>query len=74
MLTLDEGPNSVVGRAVIVHEKADDLESQPTGAAGSRVPCGVVALEDSASANEDYASGGYGDEGEVAPTEEAENQ
>ena len=40
-LTLD-GPHSIVGRAVIVHEKADDLKTQPTGNAGGRVACGVV--------------------------------
>jgi Cu-Zn family superoxide dismutase len=37
-----EGPNSVLGRGVIVHEKADDLKTQPTGNAGGRVACGVV--------------------------------
>jgi Cu-Zn family superoxide dismutase len=42
MLTVSPGPNSVVGKAVILHEQADDLESQPTGAAGGRVACGVV--------------------------------
>jgi Cu-Zn family superoxide dismutase len=42
LLTVEEGPNSVVGRGVILHEKADDLVSQPTGAAGARLACGVV--------------------------------
>jgi Cu-Zn family superoxide dismutase len=37
-----EGANTVLGRGVIVHEKADDLKTQPTGAAGGRVACGVV--------------------------------
>src|SRR5581483_11552588 len=31
-----EGPGSILGRGVIVHEKADDLKTQPTGNAGSR--------------------------------------
>jgi len=39
-----EGENSVLGRGVIVHEKADDLTSQPTGAAGARVACGVIGV------------------------------
>ena len=39
-----EGPRSIVGRAVIVHAKADDLKTQPTGDAGGRVACGVVGI------------------------------
>jgi superoxide dismutase, Cu-Zn family len=42
LLTVKPGPNSVVGKAVIFHEKADDLKTQPTGAAGARFGCGVV--------------------------------
>lgn len=42
LLTVGAGANSVVGKAVILHEKADDLVSQPTGAAGGRIGCGVV--------------------------------
>lgn len=41
-ITVSPGPNSVVGRAVILHEKADDLVSQPTGDAGGRIACGVI--------------------------------
>lgn len=41
-LTL-KGNHTVVGRSVVVHEKADDLTSQPSGAAGSRVGCGVIS-------------------------------
>jgi Cu-Zn family superoxide dismutase len=36
------GPNSIVGKSVIVHKGADDLKSQPSGNAGPRVACGVI--------------------------------
>ncbi len=38
------GPHSIIGRGVIVHAKADDLTSQPTGAAGARLACGVIGI------------------------------
>jgi Cu-Zn family superoxide dismutase len=37
-----KGTNSFVGKAVIVLEKADDLQSQPSGNAGGRIACGVI--------------------------------
>ncbi|MDQ5857049.1 MAG: superoxide dismutase family protein [Acidobacteriota bacterium] len=42
LLTVRPGPNSVVGKSVIFHEKADDMTTQPTGNAGGRLGCGVV--------------------------------
>ncbi|WP_200382348.1 superoxide dismutase family protein [Thiococcus pfennigii] len=30
------------GAAVVIHEGADDYESQPSGAAGPRIACGVI--------------------------------
>ena len=42
MLTLD-GPNGIVGRAVVLHAGADDFISQPSGDAGNRLACGVIA-------------------------------
>ena len=37
----DETKN-IVGKAVIVHQGADDFLSQPSGAAGSRIICGGI--------------------------------
>lgn len=37
------GPNSIVGRAVIIHANPDDF-SQPVGNAGGRIACGVVGV------------------------------
>jgi len=42
LLTVSPGPNSVKGKAVVFHEKADDMKTQPTGNAGARFGCGVV--------------------------------
>tara|TARA_B100001248_G_scaffold262665_1_gene260555 strand:- start:3270 stop:3806 length:537 start_codon:yes stop_codon:yes gene_type:complete len=36
----------IVGRAVIVHKGTDDLKTQPTGAAGARIACGLIKLKD----------------------------
>lgn len=35
-------PNPLLGRSVILHAKADDLKSQPSGEAGGRIACGVI--------------------------------
>lgn len=36
--------NQILGRGIIIHAGEDDLTSQPTGAAGSRVACGVIGI------------------------------
>lgn len=45
-ISLDpNAPNSIFangGTSVVVHEKADDMKSDPSGNAGNRIACGVV--------------------------------
>ena len=45
-ITLEKGkPNSVFdndGSAIVVHAKADDYKTDPTGDAGGRIACGVI--------------------------------
>lgn len=38
----DAGPNDVVGKSVVLHEKADDYKTQPSGDSGARIACGVI--------------------------------
>lgn len=41
--TIGDGkPSDVIGHAIVVHAKADDFTTQPTGNAGGRVACGVI--------------------------------
>lgn len=40
-LSLQE-PNSIIGKAVIIHAQADDLQTQPSGDSGDPVACGVI--------------------------------
>lgn len=39
-----EGAHSIVGRSVVVHAQPDDFTTQPTGASGARVACGVIGI------------------------------
>ncbi|MDA8457312.1 superoxide dismutase family protein [Acidovorax sp. GBBC 3334] len=41
-ITLVPGKNSVMGRAIVVHEKEDDYKTNPAGNSGGRVLCGVI--------------------------------
>ena len=36
--------DQILGRGVIIHAGQDDFESQPSGAAGNRVACGVIGV------------------------------
>ncbi len=42
LLTVTKGPNSVVGRAVVIHANPDDYTSQPAGNSGPRIACGLI--------------------------------
>jgi len=42
VITVTDGPTSVVGRGLIVHAQPDDYKTQPTGNAGVRIACGVI--------------------------------
>lgn len=35
-------PAEILGRTVVIHREADDFRSQPAGAAGTKIACGVV--------------------------------
>ena len=39
-----DGPKSIIGRAVIVHAKANDASKPPIGGAGARLACGAVGI------------------------------
>jgi Cu-Zn family superoxide dismutase len=36
------GEESIVGKSVVVHEKEDDLKTDPSGNSGARIACGVI--------------------------------
>lgn len=45
-VNLDDDAHSVFangGTALMIHEKADDMKSDPAGNAGSRIACGVIS-------------------------------
>ena len=35
-------PKDVVGRSVIIHQNPDDYRTQPTGASGKKLACGII--------------------------------
>lgn len=43
-ITINGAKSPILGRGIIIHAKADDLTSQPTGAAGPRIGCGTIGI------------------------------
>jgi Cu-Zn family superoxide dismutase len=43
-VTLKAGPHSLLtsGAAIVIHAKADDYKTDPAGASGDRIACGVI--------------------------------
>lgn len=42
VLTNRFSPEDIMGRSVIIHRDADDMRTQPAGASGERVACGII--------------------------------
>lgn len=38
----DAGPAEILGKALVVHAMPDDYKTQPSGASGARIACGVI--------------------------------
>jgi Cu-Zn family superoxide dismutase len=41
-ITIDDAKTGVVGHSVIIHEKPDDLKTDPSGSSGARIAGGVI--------------------------------
>ena len=45
MVNMGDGPNSLFangGTSLIIHEKADDMKTDPSGKSGGRIACGTI--------------------------------
>ena len=50
-ITIDDPKTGVVGHSVIVHEKPDDLKTDPSGSSGARIAGGVIKAGGGTSGN-----------------------
>lgn len=64
-VTVAPGSHSLTNRGLIVHAKPDDFTTQPTGDAGSRIACGVIAVAESHAQRERALQPGTGVQGDV---------
>ncbi len=60
-LTIDDPKTGVVGRSIIVHEKADDLQTDPSGNSGARIAGGTIKAGKSGGASGGVGSDADGD-------------
>jgi len=37
-----DGPNTIIGRSIIIHADPDDYKTQPAGASGAKISCGLI--------------------------------
>ncbi len=42
VLTDRFSPEDIIGRTVVIHNKPDDFNTQPSGNAGTKIACGVI--------------------------------
>jgi superoxide dismutase, Cu-Zn family len=40
------GTESIIGKSIVVHEKEDDLKTDPSGNSGARIACGAINAAD----------------------------
>ena len=43
-ITIDDSKSGIIGKSVIVHEKPDDLKTDPSGGSGARIAGGVIKM------------------------------
>ncbi len=44
-ISVSDGQQGIIGKSVILHEKADDLKTQPSGDSGGRIACAVIKFQ-----------------------------